>query len=209
MSAVVLASSPAWIPAKVGRVGASRINDVLDVRKDGKPGAARKRYMAELVAERLTGMACDHVVTPPMIRGREMQPKACAAYEAATGNIVGPEAWYPHPSIMYAGCTPDGTVDDDGLVEFKVPLAHNFVDWKLDGGIPEQHIAQLMWQIAVTRRTWVDFVAFCPEIPGRAGLHIVRFAPTADAIESMESKVREFLEQVESAFEQLTEKEAA
>jgi hypothetical protein len=209
MSAVVLANTAAWLAARVGCVGASRINDVLDVRKDGKPGAGRKRYLAELVAERLTGSACDHVVTAPMVRGRDKQPDACAAYEAATGNIVGPEAWYPHPSIMYAGCTPDGTIDDDGLVEFKVPLAHNFVDWKLDGGIPEQHVAQLTWQIAVTRRQWVDFVAFCPEIQGAAGLHIVRFAPKAEDVDAMETKVREFLAQVDAAFEQLTTTEPA
>ena len=162
----IRADSSGWLAARCGLVTASRMNDVLDIRKDGKPGAGRKRYMAELVAERITGQVCDHPVTGPMLRGREQQPNACAAYEAATGNIVGPEMFVTHPTIEFAGATPDGTVDDDGLVEFKVPLTHNFVDWVLDGGVPEQHVAQLTWQIACTRRTWVDFCAFSPEIHG-------------------------------------------
>jgi hypothetical protein len=185
------------------------MNDILDVRKDGKPGAGRKRYMAELVAERLTGKVCDHPVTPPMLRGRDQQPNACAAYEAQTGNIVGPELYFEHPSIQFAGATPDGTIDDDGLVEFKVPLTHNFVDWVLDGGIPEQHIAQLTWQCACTGRTWVDFCAYCPEIAGAGGLHIVRYQPTSDQIAEIEDKVRAFLDQVDAAFVAITTGRAA
>ena len=200
----IRADSSGWLAARCGLVTASRMNDVLDIRKDGKPGAGRKRYMAELVAERITGQVCDHPVTGPMLRGREQQPNACAAYEAATGNIVGPEMFVTHPTIEFAGATPDGTVDDDGLVEFKVPLTHNFVDW-----VPEQHVAQLTWQIACTRRTWVDFCAFSPEIHGPAGLHIVRFQPTAEQIADIEATVREFLAQVEVAFRAVTERSAA
>lgn len=209
MTTAIRADSPGWLAARCGLVTASRMNDVLDIRKDGKPGAGRKKYMAELVAERMTGMVTDHVVTGPMHRGRDQQPNACAAYESMTGNIVGPEVFVTHPTIEWAGATPDGTIDDDGLVEFKVPLPHNFVDWKLDGGVPDQHVAQLQWQLACTRRTWVDFVAFCPEIPGANGLMIVRYQPTADQIAAIEDRVREFLAHVESAFVQLTTKEAA
>lgn len=205
----IRADAPGWLAARCGSATASRMNDVLDVRKDGKPGAGRKRYMAELVAERLTGQVTDHVVTGPMLRGKEQQPAAIAAYEAMTGNIVGPELYFEHPRIAHAGATPDGLIDDDGLIETKVPLAHNFVDWCLDGGIPEQHIAQLTWQIACTRRKWVDFVAFCPEVPGAAGLHIVRFMPTAEEIAAIESKVEEFLAQVDAAFVAMTTRAAA
>lgn len=207
-STAIRADAPGWLAARCGLVTASRMNDVLDVRKDGKPGAGRKRYLAELVAERMTGMVTDHLVTGPMLRGRDQQPHACAAYEAATGNIVGPEMFVTHPTIEWAGATPDGTIDDDGLVEFKAPLAHNFVDWSLDGGVPEQHIAQLQWQLACTRRAWVDFCAYCPEIPGPAGIMIVRYQPTAAEIAAIEDKVRDFLAQVESAFTSLTQRAA-
>lgn len=209
MTTGIRADSPGWLAARSGCVTASRVRDVLDVRKDGKPGAAYKRYLAEVVAERLTGMACDHPVTWPMRRGTEQQPFACAAYEAETGNIVGPELYFEHPTIAYSGATPDGTVEHDGLVEFKVPLSHNFVSQVLDGGIPEDHTPQLIWQLACTRRTWVDYVAFCPDIPGPAGLHIVRYQPTAEQIAEVESKVIAFLAEVEFAFKALTEGRAA
>jgi YqaJ-like viral recombinase domain len=205
----IRADSAAWLPTRCGLATASRMNDVLDIRKDGKPGAGRKRYMAELVSERITGQVSDHPVTGPMLRGREQQPHACAAYEAATGQIVGPEMFVTHPTIEFAGATPDGTIDDDGLVEFKVPLTHNFVDWVLDGGVPEQHIAQLTWQLACTRRKWVDFCAYCPEFPGVAGLHIVRYQPTDAQIADLEAKVREFLKQVDAAFVAITTRTAA
>jgi hypothetical protein len=46
--------SPEWFAARAGRVTASRIADLMAKTKTGW-GACRANYLAELVAERLTG----------------------------------------------------------------------------------------------------------------------------------------------------------
>ena len=59
-------SSAAWLKAREGRITASRIKDVISYLKNGKESAKRYDYRLELVAERLTGMAVEHYVSPAM-----------------------------------------------------------------------------------------------------------------------------------------------
>src|SRR6266550_1507779 len=109
-----------WIAARLGKVTASRIADMLATTKTGW-GASRKNLMAELISERGTGTQYPHYVSPEMKRGIEMQPIAVAEYEKRAKILVGPIGFVPHPRIAMAGCSPDGLVGDDGLVEFKCP----------------------------------------------------------------------------------------
>lgn len=55
----MIQGSPEWLDARAGKATASRIADILAVKKDGKPTAERERYLMELVGERLTGLTTD------------------------------------------------------------------------------------------------------------------------------------------------------
>lgn len=203
---MTLQSSPGWVRERIGCVSASRMKDVLDFRKDGKPGAKRLQYMAELVTERAFDKAVDHPITVPMRRGLAEESNARAAYEDRTGFIVAPARWVPHPRIPFAGSTPDGFIGREGLVEFKVPMSTTYTTWRMAGEIPAEHIPQLLFQCATTGRKWVDFCAYCPEATDpRLRLFIRRFEPTAEQIADIEQKAIEFLAEVDEAFEQFTE----
>lgn len=199
---MTLQSDPGWLPARRGYATASRYNDMSDYTKAGKSGAARRRYMIELVGERIADYAVERFVSAPMQRGLDLEPAAREAYEAHTGRLAAPAAWVIHPSIEWAGCTPDGFLDDDGLIEIKVPQVSTYVEWLAGGTIPEQHVGQMTMQLACTGRQYVDFVAFCPELKVR-GLFIRRFTPEAAAIADCEATVRAFLKEVDALFDQV------
>lgn len=198
---MTLQSDPSWLPVRVGHATASHINDIRDIRKDGKPGAKYIQYVADLVMERANGRATDRPVTVWMRRGTEMEPLARDAYEEHTGNIVLPAAFVLHPTIEYAGATPDGFIGHDGLLEIKVPAPATYVRWRMAGEVPEEHIGQMTFQCACTRRKWVDFCAWNPEDPDtRRALFIRRFEPDPAEVLALEQQVSEFLEHVEAAF---------
>jgi hypothetical protein len=201
MSAI-LQSAPGWLPSRNGCVTASHMNDVLDIRKDGKPGAKYIQYLTELVLERAYDRATDRPVTFWMKRGTELEPDARAAYEALTGNIVMPAASVPHPTMEWVSATPDGFIRVDGLAEFKVPAPTTYARWRMAGEIPEEHKPQMTLQLACTQRRWVDFCAFNPDdpVPARA-LFIRRFEPDPAEILALELKVKDFLVALEGAFE--------
>ena len=198
-----IAGTPNWHAARRGLLTASRIADALAVLKNGKPSESRRKLMVELLAERVSGYIVDHYVTPAMQWGIDNQPHAIAAYEAETGELVGPEVFVLHPEIDWAGATPDGTIGSDGLLEIKCPTTPTHLTWLLAGEVPEQHRLQMTFQLACTRRQWVDFVSYDPRIKGDAQLFIRRFEPSRDEIERVEAGARQFLAELEAMSIQL------
>src|SRR5690606_18716633 len=119
-------------------------------------------------------------------------------YQIETGEIVGPEAFVLHPDIDWAGATPDGFVGSDGLLEVKCPTTPKHLMWRMVGEIPEEHRLQMCFQVACTKRKWVDFVSFDPRVPPKARLFIKRYTPTAEEIEFVEAGARAFIEEMQA-----------
>lgn len=198
---MTLQSTPGWVVERTGLATASRMRDVLDYLKSGKESAARRQYKIDLVTERAFGRATSHYVTPAMQRGIDFEPDARAAYEAMAGVFCGPARLVMHPRIEYFAGTPDAFVGSDGLAEFKVPSASNFVIWTLGGVIPDEHLPQLQAQLAVTGRAWVDFCAYSPE-SGKT--FIRRLGRNDEDIANIEAAASAFLAEVEELFVQYT-----
>ena len=209
LNAVILQSDPGWLPARRGLLTASRFRDACSYLKSGKESAERRRYKIEVVGERIADTAVDHYVSPAMQRGLDYEAEAKATYEAVKGIFCGPAALILHPTIEFFGATPDGFVDPHGLVEFKVPLLSTYIEWITAGVIPDEHVPQLTAQLAVTRRQWVDFVAYCPEMAEPRNLFIRRFTATEEDIANCEAAARAFLAEVDALFDIVTTAEYA
>ena len=108
-----------WFAARLGKVTASRVADVVAKTKTGY-SASRENYMADLIVERLTGQKASTFTNAAMERGIEQEPHARAAYSARTGELVEEVGFIDHPAIPMSGASPDGLVAE-GLVEFKNP----------------------------------------------------------------------------------------
>lgn len=178
--------------------------DVLDVLKNGKPGARRIKLLKDLVAERMTGVAGDNYVTPAMQWGLDHQEEAISAYEIETGVIVAPEAFVIHPTIKELGATPDGFIGNDGLLEVKCPTSTTHLQWILDKVIPEQHKPQMAVQLLCTERVWVSFMSFDPRMPPKQRKLLHLFEPGEEYLEMIEAEAIKFLAEIEALFEQVT-----
>lgn len=199
--------SPSWVAARRGFLTASRLKDALDRLKNGTPSEACRKYMFDLVAERMTGNATTHFVNSAMEWGLEQEPFAIEAYEAQTGRICATAGFFEHPQIEFFGATPDRLVGDDGLLEAKCPTSQTFLRWTLAGVIPSEHKLQMLAQMACTGRKWCDFVAFDSRMPPARQLFVRRFVPEEGEVEAVEEAAREFLEEVDALFEKVTSME--
>lgn len=200
----------AWLAARAGKLTASRMRDAMSFKKDGKPTEARSKLMRELLAERLTGSSIRHFVNDAMAWGLEKECDAKAAYEAHSGLFVQDSGFYDHPRIQNLGATPDGFVGPDGLIETKCPTTATFTEWVLAGVVPEEHKPQMIVQLACTRRTWCEFVAFDPRIrdPKRQ-LFVRRFVPNEDEIKTVEAAAEQFLTELDNLFDAFVSAQAA
>jgi putative phage-type endonuclease len=195
-----------WFNARTGKLTASRMRSAIKRLKNGDDSAERKNLKIEILCERMTGDIMDKFVSTAMQWGIEKEPEAKAAYEKATGRIIKDVGFIDHPRIQFCGASPDGFVDD-GLVEIKCPTTATHVSWILDGGIPEEHKAQMTLQAAVTGRSWVDFVSYDPRMPEPQQLLVRRFYPTAGEMVEIEAEAEKFLAEVDVLFDTITRRE--
>ena len=203
--------SPEWFAARLGKVTASRVADVIAKTKTGW-GASRTNYAAELVAERLTGASAEKFSNAAMAWGTEKEPDARAAYEFYSDATVDLVGFVSHPTIRDAGASPDGRVGAEGLVEIKCPRPAGHIATLRAGKPPADYLPQMVLQMACTGAQAVDFVSYCSAMPDKARLCIVRIERDDKVVEEMEDKVRAFLADVDAAVKQVlsySHKEAA
>ena len=192
-----------WFAARLGKVTASRVADVIAKTKSGY-SASRANYMAELVCERLTGSKGDSFQNAAMVWGTNTEPMARATYESRTGELVEEVGFVLHATIKEAGCSPDGLVGDDGLIEIKCPNTATHIETLLSKQAPSKYITQMQWQMACTGRKWCDFVSYDPRMPEHMQFFCIKVMRDSDIIMELEREVEKFLFDLETKIAQLT-----
>jgi putative phage-type endonuclease len=208
----IIQGSPEWKALRCGKVTASRVADVVAKTKTGY-SASRANYLAQLIAERLTGSPAETYTNAAMQHGVDTEPEARAAYEFYQGVTVEQVAFVPHPKIDQAGASPDGLVGSDGLVEIKCPNTATHLETLLGQAVPAKYIDQMQFQMACTGRKFCDFVSYDPRMPEHMRM-FVRRVPRDDArINFLETEIAGFLLEMAVKLSELNsiygEKEAA
>ena len=197
VESMIAQRSPEWYELRCAKVTASRIGDVIARTQKGW-GAARGKYMEQIVAERISGRPQDMRNVRSMTERADMEPDARDAYWFYTGNEVELVGFVSHPTIEYAGASPDGNVDDDGGIEIKCLDASNHIKLLQGDDSPMlDYMAQMMFQMACTGRQWVDFVSYSPIMPEELKLFIRRIPRDDDVIAKLEDAVKAFLAEVD------------
>lgn len=196
--------SPEWFAARLGKVTASRVDDVVAKTKTGY-STSRDNYMAELVLERVTGARQEGYTNAAMQWGTETEPLARAAYEAHTGELVVEVGMAPHPKIEMSGASPDGLVGDDGLLEIKCPNSATHLDTLLTGKPQGKYVIQMQWQMACTGTKWCDFVSFDPRFPEALQLFVTRINRDDAHIKTLEDEVSSFLRELDDKVQKVNQ----
>ena len=188
--------TPEWFQARLGKLTASRIADATARTKTGW-GASRANYMAELLAERLTGQQAPQgawTKSAAVEWGTLNEPEARTVYEFERNVTVVEVGFVPHPTIEMSGASPDGLVVDDGLVvEIKCPNTATHIESLLGAEIDSRYIKQMQWQMVCTGQQWCDFVSYDPRLPVAMRMLITRVPRDDKVIAKLEAEVTEFL----------------
>jgi putative phage-type endonuclease len=194
--------SAEWFAARAGKVTASKIADMLATTKTGW-GSSRKNYAAQLVAERLTGVVEPSFCSPAMQHGIDHEASAREAYCQHMLCAVDEIGFVDHPSIEWAGASPDGLIGDDGLVEIKCPGTATHIETLLGGSIPEKYRLQMLFQMACTGRQYCDFVSYDPRLPDSMRLYVQRLPRDGGEIDRIERETVTFLTEVDETVQRL------
>lgn len=187
-----------WVRARLGKATASRISDAVAKIKTGW-GKSREDYLNELVFERINGVPVPQYQSTDMLNGTMREPEGRARYAFEMDAEITEVGFLPHPTIDMAGCSPDGLVADDGLIEIKCPKWNTHQDTLLRGMIPDRYMKQMQFQLAVTGRAWCDYVSYSPQWREDLRLKIIRVPRDDKMIAYLEAEVSLFLHEVDEA----------
>jgi putative phage-type endonuclease len=194
--------SEEWFQARLGKVTASRVADVLAKIKSGE-SASRRNYKIQLVSERLTGEKQETYVNQAMQDGIDREFYAREKYVQQFGEVeeVG---FIQHPTLE-AGASPDGMVGDDGILEIKCPMGSTHTETLMTQDIPSKYVPQVQFQLLVTGRKWCDFVSYNPMFPEHLQVFVKRIEADPVYQKELESEVKQFLEEVDTIINKLKE----
>lgn len=188
--------SDEWKNARLGIPTASQFNRILTA--GGKPSEQATAYMAELIAEKITGQPQDGFVSEDMQRGIELEPQARAAYEFESGNAVeqiGGVYLDEHKTVM---CSPDGLMPElkKGL-EIKCPKLATHIRYILDGQLPAAYKLQVQGALWITGYDTWDFVSYHPDYTP-CPTWILTVPRDEKTIALLDKHIRAFAEKLES-----------
>lgn len=193
----VAQNSDEWYALRCGKVTASNFGTFM--ANDGKAfGEPAKRYALQVALEILTGKRAEHSFSNDhMERGHAQEPIARMLYEAEHFAKVTNGGFF---DCGQYGDSPDGLVDEDGMVEFKSVIASTHYETMRRGSYDPTYRWQLVGHLECSGRAWVDFGSFCSDFPEDSQLVVYRMhrEECAAEIARLQERRDEFLRLVRS-----------
>jgi hypothetical protein len=205
LDADLVQRSPEWFAARAGRLGASKVAEAIGrLKRSGERTKAASDLMFEIAAERITGEPAKRVNA--LHWGADHEDEGRRAYAFMTNAEVKQVGFITHPTIADSGCSPDALVGDDGGLELKCPTSSVHLQTLLADAIPEDHVPQIVWNLACTGRAFWDFASFDPRFPPGLQLFVKRAERDEAAIAAMEAEVVAFLAELDGKIAALVER---
>jgi putative phage-type endonuclease len=194
--------SEEWFQARLGKVTASRVADVLAKIKSGE-SASRRNYKIQLVSERLTGERQESYINQAMQDGIDREVFARDRYVQEHGEVeeVG---FMQHPTLE-AGASPDGLVGEDGIIEIKCPMGGTHTESLMSQDVPSKYIPQIQFQLRCSGRKWCDFVSYHPMFPKHLQLFVKRVEADKVYQAELDKEIELFLVEVQTIIDKLGE----
>jgi len=193
-----------WLDMRIGKLTGSGVKTIM--ANYGKAfGDPAKKLAVSIAREQVTGKRSlvDSYSNAHMNRGHEQEPVARSLYEDQTFIDVTNGGFFDADPL---GCSPDGLVLDDGLIEIKSVVDHVHYANIKRGGIDPSYKWQVYFNLMVTKRTWIDFISFCEDFPEQTKLYIHRVGRDEcdEYFDMMHSRIDEFFVLVNETKEIIT-----
>jgi len=161
-----------WLDMRVANITGSAVKEIM--ANYGKAfGEPAKKRAISLARELITGKRSliPTYKNAHMDRGHEQEPIARRLYEEKSFVTITNGGFFESDGL---GCSPDGLVFNNGLIEIKSVI--DTVHYKTieRGGFDPSYKWQIYFNLMVTNRDWIDFVSFCADYPEDTQLYIHR-----------------------------------
>jgi len=160
-----------WFLLRAGKITNSAISKAM--ANYGKAfGNPAIQYAIQIAVEQITGEPIASTYTNDhMARGHEEEPLARMLYEEEYFCTVENGGFFEEGDY---GCSPDGLVNDDGLVEIKSAIPSVHYERIKKQSFDSAYKWQLIGNMKLTGRSWIDFISYCSAFPEGRRLYVYR-----------------------------------
>jgi putative phage-type endonuclease len=184
-------NSDEWMALRLGKFTASSFADLFM-----KPTTTTyQKAIYKAVFERMTGEETENFTNSYMERGHELEPFAREEYETQTFTEVQNGGFFELNE--WVGCSPDGLVGTNGIIEIKCPAYNTMIQYLIDRKLPSQYKYQVYGQLYVTGRKWCDFMAYHPKLKPL----IIRIERDETIIKEIENKLNDSIKEAKRIIE--------
>lgn len=184
-----------WMEIRCGRLGGTAAAALLvNGRNRLGIGAGLQTLIYKNAAALIVGDEGENHTNEWMVRGSELEADARMRYEQETFCEVEQVGYISNGD--YLGYSPDGMVENDGLIEIKCPSAAEFVRFADTLEIDPAHMAQMQWGMWLTGRKWCDYIMYHPDFhPG--DLLVIRVEPDEETHATYDEKVQVYISEMD------------
>jgi hypothetical protein len=183
--------SAQWFDDRRGRPTASLFSKIL-TSKGLELSKQSDSYARKLAGERVFNVIEEGFSNKWTDRGIELEDTARSLYELINGVQVD-ECGLCLSDDMRFGASPDGLVNDDGLIEIKCPNLETHIGYLLGNVLPDGYRLQVQGELFVTGREWADFVSYYPDCPSL----IVRVLPDLAVFNALTEELPKFCDKID------------
>lgn len=149
--------SQEWHQARLGVPSASEFDKI--VTSDGSPSKQRTKYLYELVGQKLGALPEESYTNKAIENGILREAEAREMYSRDVKPVT--QVGFCIHDEGY-GASPDGFVDEDGLIEIKCPALSTHIEYLIKQKLPTDYVQQVQGQLLVTERKYNDFISYYP-----------------------------------------------
>lgn len=169
----VAQNTPEWDELRIGKMTSSKLGIIM--ANFGKAfGEPAKQYAIEIALGQITGQPVSGGFhSKDLERGHEDEPIASMIYQDQYFCDVTNGGFY---DLGDYGCSPDGHVGSDGLVEIKSALAHiHYERIRKQNCGSATYKWQMLGNMKAAEKDWIDFISYCSSFPDEKKLYVIRY----------------------------------
>lgn len=187
-----------WHSVRRGRPTSSDFDRIITPVK-GLPSASQDGYIDELIAQLLdqnySQEPSNQYISPSMQQGMDYEGAARSWYSFQFDREIR-QVGICLSDCGRFGASPDGLIDDDGILEIKCPELKSHIRYLREGVLPSEYRCQCHGLLAVSGRQWLDFVSYSP-VPELENF-VIRIVPDAFTVKLL-NEVTAFADKLDAA----------
>ncbi len=158
-----------WMAARCGLLTASEFDRILTPTLKIAANAKERAHLWELAAQRISSHVEPQYISDAMLRGHENEITARELYAKHYSPVT--EVGFVTNSKwgFTLGCSPDGLIGDDGMIEVKSRAqkfqVQTICEYFESGSTPDDFTLQVQGELLVTGRQWCDLISFSGGLP--------------------------------------------